>query len=30
VPTMIFNGYRDQVESLYADMTITDARQIYY
>ena len=30
VPTMIFNGYRDQVESLYADMEITDARQIYY
>ena len=30
VPTMIFNGYRDQVEGLYADLGITDPRELYY
>ena len=30
VPTMIFNGYRDQVEGLYANLGITDPRELYY
>ncbi|MEL0189174.1 MAG: molybdopterin-dependent oxidoreductase, partial [Alphaproteobacteria bacterium] len=30
VPTMIFNGYRDQVEGLYANLGITDSRELYY
>ena len=28
VPTMIFNGYRDQVEGLYANLGITDPREL--
>jgi len=30
VPTQIFNGYREQVEYLYKDMAVTDARTLYY
>ena len=30
VPTMIFNGYREQVEGLYANLGITDPRALYY
>ncbi|MGC6454301.1 MAG: protein-methionine-sulfoxide reductase catalytic subunit MsrP, partial [Candidatus Puniceispirillaceae bacterium] len=30
VPTMIFNGYREQVEHLYANLGITDPRELYY
>ena len=30
VPTMIFNGYREQVEGLYANLGITDPRELYY
>ena len=30
VPTQIFNGYRDQVEHLYADMKISDPRELYF
>ena len=30
VPTMIFNGYREQVEGLYAGLGITDPRELYY
>jgi len=27
---MIFNGYREQVEGLYANLGITDPRELYY
>lgn len=30
VPTQIFNGYREQVEPLYANLGITDPRELYY
>ena len=30
VPTMIFNGYRNEVEYLYANMPVRDARELYY
>ena len=30
VPTQIFNGYREQVELLYANLGITDPRELYY
>ena len=30
VPTQIFNGYREQVEHLYANLGITDPRELYY
>ena len=30
VPTQIFNGYRDQVEHLYADMKVSDPRELYF
>ena len=28
--TQIFNGYRDQVEHLYADMKVSDPRELYF
>ena len=30
VPTLLFNGYRDEVEYLYANMPIADPRELYY
>ena len=30
VPTMLFNGYREQVEGLYTNLGITDPRELYY
>ena len=30
VPTLLFNGYRDQVEGMYAKLPINDPRELYY
>jgi len=30
VPTLLFNGYRDEVEYLYANLPVRDARELYY
>jgi sulfoxide reductase catalytic subunit YedY len=30
VPTLLFNGYRDEVEYLYAGLPVRDARELYY
>ena len=30
VPTLLFNGYRDEVEYLYASLPIADPRELYY
>jgi sulfoxide reductase catalytic subunit YedY len=30
VPTMMFNGYRDQVEYLYSGMQVSSPRELYY
>ena len=30
VPTLLFNGYRDEVEYLYAKLPIADPRELYY
>jgi sulfoxide reductase catalytic subunit YedY len=30
VPTLLFNGYRDEVEYLYAKLPVADPRELYY
>jgi sulfoxide reductase catalytic subunit YedY len=30
VPTMMFNGYRDQVEYIYSGMQVSSPRELYY
>jgi hypothetical protein len=30
VPTLLFNGYRDEVEYLYAKLPVANPRELYY